>query len=402
MAEEQNPEKISMAPKPESGNKKLALILVTCAILAAGAFWLLREPIKTALNKPAPTPVNSQMRLQLPGPPPMAESNATNSSADMLAMGNATMTNGTAVRTDSPAGVSPGANKAGSKASSASQNVGRIMPRVEDDSIIRISFIEDLARYLAESYYPAHSGPAKGDNGVLVNGAKSLNMNYGVKMTGLVWSGDDIQKGHQSVLRYALTPTMTDALYRLYVDRFMHELQKQAKLLVRNVEGEDRPLTRMEIKEMHHLLSQKVMATAGILRACSLMEDAMPRIEMLHTATRDALKANQAFQITLLQYQELSEAAKDTKAIAKARAGMDASGKAYQQAIIQRERSRESLANALRKYKWAPLQDDNTNVYIAQWVYRRVEDNPKVFPALMTLHEKLLDLADRLDKKAAL
>lgn len=389
-----------MAPKPASGNKRLLTIILLCAV-AAGAFWMFRDTARELTSPPPPPVEQGQMRLQLPT---QAVTNST---------GNATVsvTGGTALQQppiDAPAAASsaPAALETATTSgptASGDQNLGRVMPKVVDDSVITIHFIDDLARYLADSYHPAGSGPAKGDTGIVVAGTKMLNMHYGVELTGLTWSGDDIGKGRQSVLRYVLNPTMAEALYKLYADRFMAALQAEAKQLVRNVEGEERKLTRMEIKEMHHLLSVKVQATAGVLRACVLMEDAMPRVEALHTATRKALDANQKFQVTLHQYQESTEAApKDAKAISKAKVSMDAAGKTYQQAIIQRERTRESLANALRKYKWVAMQDDGTNIYIAQWVYRRLQDNPRAFPAIMTLHEDLLDLAERMEKKAAL
>lgn len=398
MADTQRPDKITMAPKPSSGNKRLLWILLICAV-AAGAFWMFRDSARE-LTRPAPPPVDQgQMRLQLPTPPQTTvngTANATSQSAGAAMSGGET----------SAAAVTGNAVSAqtAETATGEAQNVGRVMPKVQDDSVITLSFVSDLARYLADSYYPAGTEAAKKeDTGVLVTGTKALNMHYGVEMTGLTWSGDDIRKGRQSILRYVLTPTMTDALYNLYADRFMAALQEEARQIIRNVEGEERNLTRMEIKEMHHLLSTKVQATAGVLRACVLMEDAMAKVEALHASTKKSLEANQQFQTALLRYQELSEAdAKDAKAIAKAKTAMDSAGKTYQQAIMQRERTRESLANALRKYKWVSMQDDGTNVYIAQWVYRRVQDNPRVFPAIMSMHENLLDLAERMEKKAAL
>lgn len=400
MADNRNDNSISMATKPQSGKGKFVWILLILAIVAGGAVWMLRDTQQP--STPQPTPEQSQMRLQLPAPPPQntasAQSqngtNGTQNLADgMVATGQNTPTDG----------ESPNASTAAEQSaeSGGTADVGRVMPRVQDDSVIRLNFIEDMAHYLADAYYPAGSGPAKGDSGELAKGPKMLNMHYGVEMTGLTWSGDDIKKGRQSVLRYVLNSTMADALYRLYVDRFMEALQKEAKRLVRTVDGEERPLTRMEIKEMHLLLSRKVMATAGVIRACVVMEDAMARVDALHAATKTALEANQEFQVALLRYQQAAEGS-DAKKTAAARAAMDASGKTYQQAIMQRERTRESLANQLRKYKWVSMQDDNANIYIAQWVFRRMQENPRVFPALMTVQEKLLDLAERMEKRSAL
>jgi len=388
VAEEQNPDQLSMASKPQSGMGKMIWILLLCAVVAGGALWYFRNEAPHPPKPPVRT--ETQMRLQLPAPPPQSRA-VTDNATDAPA------TNAT----DTLPASQPATPPATTEATDA-PDVGRVMPKVEDDSVIRLAFIEDLTRYLADAYYPANSGPAKGEHGVLSKGPKMLNMHYGVEMTGLEWSGDDLEKGRRSILRYALNPTMVDALYHLYVDRFMDSLQRAAKRMVRTVEGEERPLTRMEIKEMHHLLALRAQATAGVLRACVVMEDGMSRVEALHAATKQALAANQTFQTALLQYQEASDAKKDSKVIAKARTAMDVAGKTYQQAIIQRERTRESLANQLRKNKWVAQQSDDANIYVAQWAYRRMLDNDRIFPALMAVHDVLIDLAERLEKKAAL
>jgi len=377
----------SAKPGGKPGGKKRLTIIILVALLALAAIGVMRE------NMRKEAPDEGQMRVQLPG--------SAQPDNALAVPEDATNSTGNATAQRPPAGEQP-AQTGQPAAQPADAHVGVVMPKVDSDSVILPLFIEDLAKYLVSGYYPASASPATEKGGVISLGPKNLNMRYGVDMTGLSWSGDDVRKGRQSVLRYILTPTMADALYRLYVDKFMSAVEAEAKQLVRDVEGEERPLTRREIKEMHLLLAQKVMATAGVLRACAIMEDAMVRVDSLHMATRAAFSANERFQVTLHQYQELADNGGDPASIADAKKAMDTAGKTYQQAIMQRERTKESLANALRKYKWVSMQDDAANIYVAQWVYRRVQDNPRVFPALMTVHERLLDLAERLEKRSAL
>lgn len=47
-------------------------------------------------------------------------------------------------------------------------------------------------------------------------------------MTGLAWIGDDLPAGRTAALNHLFTPGMLDAIYRLYVDRFMEAVNRSA------------------------------------------------------------------------------------------------------------------------------------------------------------------------------
>ncbi len=387
------------AAKPSKKGAGVWIGILFCAIIIA-AYWLLMH---RGAEQNAAAPETGQMRVQLPAPPPGAREDT--SAARQHNSANATDSNATAqtasaVTAGTPA--LPADTPSSDTASAATANIGRVMPPVREDSVVTPAFVDDLAAYIVAAYYPASAPPAPAEHGVLTLSPKSANKRYGADMTGLTWSGDDLHKGRQSVLRYVLTPTMVDALYRLYADSFMDALQRHARKAVRTVEGYERPLTRMEIKEMHQLLAYKVQATAGVLRACAVMEDAMPRVDAMLASARAALSANQTFQEALHAYQQLDDGKHNTATLTAARKRMDDAGKTYQQSIMQRERTKESLANALRKYAGVGQQDDAANLYVAQWVYRRVQDDPRVFPAIMAIHDNLADLSERLEKRAAL
>lgn len=373
-------------PHTSSTGSKLIWALIAAVGLALAAFWALRDSVENTLppqqtgqshSVPIPQPVQPDAvpgSLSGSDTPPPKDALPETAEPTVNSVQKETPTNITEDTLTQPPIMSP----------------------VMDDSIIRLPFVRDVARYLVHNYYPKGTHPSAVERGILLATAKDYNMLYGIDMTGLSWSGDDLQKGRQSVLHYAFTPTMLDALYRLYRDRFLDEIQRQATQLRRI----DRPLAQWEIREMYALTAKQVRGIAGVFRACKRLKGAMPRVAAWQEASQAVFAANARFQEALHAYQEMEEHQTVAGEMASARRTMDSAGKAYRQSIIQRERVRESLAENLRKYKWVKNLDDSSALYIASWVHRRTQHLPAALDASYAAHTALLDLANRLEKRS--
>lgn len=272
--------------------------------------------------------------------------------------------------------------------------------KVTEDSIIRPAFITDLSTLLVNSYYPKGSHPSAANNAQLLLDAKEINVHYGIEMTGLSWSGDDLAIGRRSVMRYALRPSMINALYALYKQRFIDAIDADIANTYRTFGTEKRKLTTKELNDFYKLSAQRIRATAGVLKSCSKIGSSMNDISIWLQSERDVLRANQDFQTALHEYQ-ISKDMNATKSVTEAAENkMKERGTAYERAIRSREEHKAALAGMIRKFKWTEAQDDDTNLYIASWVFRRSKDISNPREVTMTIHDLLLDLADTMEERA--
>ncbi|SIO32166.1 hypothetical protein [Halodesulfovibrio marinisediminis] len=277
-----------------------------------------------------------------------------------------------------------------------------VIKKVTEDTVVQPTFITDLSHLIVTSYHPKGSHPAASKESKLLLDAKRINIHYGIEMTGLSWSGDDLAIGRQSVMRYALRPSMINALYALYKQRFVDAINTELNTIARSFNGIERTLTPEEQNAFYALTAKQLRATAGVLKSCAKVNSAMADIAVWLQAERDVLAANQRFQVALHDYQVSKEMHATQSVTDAAEAKMKAEGEAYEKAIRDREAYKAALANMIRKYKWTKNQDDETNLYIASWVFRRSKDlsNPK--EVMMTIQDRLLDLANTMDSQVSL
>lgn len=375
---------IEMPKQPrKSGLKRgrvLVWIFIFSAMAAAAALWTLRDVlVRDAVPPRSANQTGTDAALQpLPGPPPglsamLGGENATQPLADALPGANGTV----------PAANATNATQAG-------------MPEgPQDDAIVRFAFIEDLAPWMVKQYHPRGSHPEARKSGVVLAEASQANQRYGMNMTGLSWTGDNVAAGRAAVLDYAFTPPMLDSLYRLYVDRLMQGVAAAAAA----PRADGKVLSPEEVKEMYRLYAQRMRSIAGAFEGIAAMKDLPRRVGAWHEASDSAADANASFMEVLHTYETARDAG-NTQQAEQARKLMELSGKSYQQAIVMRERARESLAEAIRKQPDARRLDDGTLVYLATWASRRVDKQPERMDAVRMVSTLLTDLAGRFERAA--
>ncbi len=261
-----------------------------------------------------------------------------------------------------------------------------------EDAVVRTAFVEDIAPWLVSLYYPKNSHPEARTSGVVLADISRINQRYGTQMTGLTWSGESIQEGRATVLEYIFVPSMIDTIYALYADRFMYNIAVAAT--EPRVDGT--VLTAAQKEEMYTLYAQQMRSYAAALDGIMRMTGLERSVEAWQVTTDKALQANADFTARLFDYERERDAG-HTEEAAEARKKMDAAGKAYQQAIIMRERARESLAESLRSSVNARRLDEPSLLYLATWVKRRLDASPSNKESLQSVSTALKDLATRFD-----
>jgi len=267
---------------------------------------------------------------------------------------------GHVVRGDIPAGQ----EKAGA----------RIAPTGQD-SVVGLALAQDLATFLAENYWPAGTHLMARERGISTADVRRMNYRHGGQLHGFAGTHDNPGIERERVLRYAFTPSMVRALYRLYDERFFSALRTEAAAQKR---GPDQsPLTPPQIAEMFGIYSGMAQNLAGVVRAYADTPQIRPLVAAYAQASAEAAEAFTA-------YAESREQGSDS---AKA-------SQAYQSALKRREQTRSALAAAIRR-GGATRQglDAESLAFTAQWLYRRGEN---AAPTLPVLAEILEDCALRL------
>lgn len=243
----------------------------------------------------------------------------------------------------------------------------------QDDAVVRIAFIDDLAGWMVTHYVP---GTPSGRGGRLTSSLQGANLRYGLGMNGLAWIGDDLPAGRAAALDHVFTPGMLGALYKLYIDRFMEAVTRTASAPL----PDGGSLTPAQRHEFYQLYARQFRGLSGALQAIASMPDFSRQMEALHAAADAVVSAN-------AQYSELTFAADEARShgeyarYATLRQQTEAKGRQYQEAVIARERSREAFVRQLRRTPDARMLDNASLLYIAEWIERRVRNSPEKLEA---------------------
>jgi hypothetical protein len=114
------------------------------------------------------------------------------------------------------------------------------------DAVVRPAFVDDIAMFLAQNYWPKGTHPSAKNSGITTASLRWANLRYGAELRSL--------NGRQAVLHYVLNLATVSNLYAMYADSFVASLARGAE--TRSVgEGDARRfLTSAEKKEMFSIL----------------------------------------------------------------------------------------------------------------------------------------------------
>ena len=254
-----------------------------------------------------------------------------------------------------------------------------------DDSVVRIAFIDDLASWLQQGYL------LSGRSGRLTNTLQEANLRYGVGMRGLAWIGEDLPAGRSAALSHVYTRDMLSSLYNLYVDRFMEAVARALEKPV-GVEG----FSPDQKNRFYLAYAGQFRALSGALQGIASLPGFIGTMDDLKQSAQHVIESNARYS-ELVFARDAAQEQGDTTRVAALQEQIEEAGKVYQQAVVSREQSRDALALSIRKHGDARRLDNDTILYVASWVERRVRNHPEKMDATRQAAMLFLDLAQRFE-----
>ncbi|MCC8194821.1 MAG: hypothetical protein LIP28_09280 [Deltaproteobacteria bacterium] len=263
-------------------------------------------------------------------------------------------------------------------------------PAAREDAVVRPAFIDDIAAFLAQNYWPKNTHPSARRSGITTASLQWANLRYGADLRGLDGRRDDSRGARRAILGYILNPEAVSRIYGLYADGFVAALKQEAdKRVVGEGDGK-RPLSEQEKKEMFGIYSGFAARVAGALENYAA-NPAMPaKVQDYAQAEQGVQDANRIYMESMIAYEEAAESGDNARATA-ARLRMDKEAATYQKRIRERETAKNALVTAMNKDKSASGSD--TLVYAAFWAYRRGADSA---PSLRACAKALHDMSAKL------
>lgn len=249
-----------------------------------------------------------------------------------------------------------------------------------EDERVKPVFVDDLASWIVNRFNPGQRG---GNLGVSV---QSLNQRYGRSLTGLA-TPQGGSAGRASILRYAFTPSMVQAIYDIYADALLRSIAAKA--------GERR-LDEGQLKNLYRALGSRCTLLAGGLEGVAAVQDLPGRMGELNRREEAITEANRA---SLDARFDLEQAREKGGNVSAAQASVDAAARNLQAAMAAQEAAKRRLAEDIRRNGAGALGQESI-LYLAGWVNRRLAENPSALAGVQASAKVLRDLASRCAKAA--
>lgn len=246
---------------------------------------------------------------------------------------------------------------------------------VKEDERVRPAFVNDLASWIVNRYNPQSRG---GNLGVSV---QSLNQRYGSNLTGLAVPRGGAA-GRASILRYAFTPSMVHAIYNIYADELLRSVAAEASA---------KKLNEAQTKNLYRALGSRCTLLAGGLESVASIEDLPGRMNDLARKEEAITLANRA---SLDARFDLEQARDQGGNVRAAQASVNAAARNLQSAMAAHAAAERRLAEDIRR-KGAGALSQESILYLAGWVNRRLAENPSALAGVQASAEVLRDLAAR-------
>lgn len=353
-------------PVPRSGGAVRAWIwaLAACAALAAIAFWVTRQPEETRqLREKAAEEVNQVLRetplaglgnilRETPPLPPLHGENSRSLPGTLY---------GSSVR----GGIGQPAQ--GSTEEGKVYFSESYVPPVREDQKVRPGQISDLAAWLAARYRPG------ADGGSLAVSPRSLNERGASSLASQAGAA------RNALLRYAFNPPMINGLYHLYIDRFMADL---------NVAAKNRGLSAKENRNFHLALGRLAVLLAQALDAAAELPPPVSSLE------RQSAELYESVNNAIRELDEMRKSGAGQKQQETMRLRINGLYARYQRSLDELAGQKRDYLARLRPAAGQGLDNDSL-LYIADWVGRRLAQGSEAREAARSAAQVLRDLASR-------
>lgn len=395
---------IAELPKPDpsrAGAYKTVILAVLAVLFVGGAaFWLTRDEdtrlrwreeaagvIDDATEGTPLAGAGSFLREAPPPPPPAVVNPPTlpGTLAGQTVQGavGGGPADAPAASGSGTAGVPRGEAAPVAGRNDAAQGDGpQVMPRVTEDSRVRPDVVEDLAAWVVSRY---KRGPQGGSLNVSV---QSLNQRYGVKLAA---ASGGRGGGRDALLRYAFQPTMLRGLYGLYADRFLEAV---------NHEAAAKGFTPEQTGQLRTALAGRAALLAGALEGVASVSDLPARLNAVDKAAQGVVDVNAQLADAVFDLDRLREDKASAAQLSTASLRVEGLTARYRRALDSQAVAERSLVAAVRQGGGLSL-DDDTLLFLAQWVGRRLKTDAQALASVRASASVLRDLARRSTQPVA-
>lgn len=242
---------------------------------------------------------------------------------------------------------------------------------VTEDQEVKPLYLAQTAQWLASRYRPASGG--------IDAPIQNVNQYCGVTIA------QEAKGGRSGLLRYVFQPSMINGLYRLYIDRFMEDL---------NAAAAKRGLSAAQNRQFHKALAGRAALWAAAVESAAEIPDLLQKLHNIETATQNEVELNYTLTTTLFELDDLREAKAGKQQIDAVTLRAEGAAARYRRASEDRVKARRSLITAMRKNSGNSLDDDSL-MFVAAWAGRRLAENSDSAAALTACAEVLRDFARR-------
>ncbi len=265
------------------------------------------------------------------------------------------------------------------------------------------AFFDDLAGQIVAGYHPPRSEFNPESRGRLQFHFSSLNRRYGMDLVGLGHQSPSLLQGREEVFRNLLQPEALETIWVLFVPVFEQALDEALQTArwsfpAAGSSPEERGLTIQEQQEFYRLLSGSAAALAQAVQSYADHKDAPALTERWFQTQTKADAAHSRYQqaeTELLVAQE--ETPDDQVRILAERLEWDAAAQGIMQAIAAREQARQDLLTIYVTGASRPELSESELVYLAEWLFRRVQTHPERIQAIRFMADKFRELSLRLN-----
>ena len=394
---------LTTLPKPEpgqAGRRKLTLMALLALMLLAGlTFWLTRDEdakkdivakTEEALHSAGLDPlVNATKELLTPPPPPQPVHSVGVATPDTPASG--TLIQGTMpASADLAAAHAQNATSVTAKpdANAAPTPPPGVMPPQREDGVIRPDFVRDLANWLVTRYKPA----PQGGKGQLNASIQAANMRYGANMRGMERQGKDPAGARAYILRYAFNPAMLEALYAIYADRLVDEVAQTAL-----APEQGKALNEAQLDDLYKSYAAFFTDLANVTGCIAAMPDLKTRIDAINKANQQTIALHRQITENVFALDEAREK-KDNANIPGIEAKIESLNGRYRTSLQGQSNARAALISSVRKNSQAQRLDDDSVLFLALWIERRMDKQADALDAVRKTSALLHDLSQRFDK----
>jgi len=336
---------------------KRALIVLVILILAGGAYWFLQNR-EQLFPKPEAKEVAPQRWQVSTGKAPepsnttaMLPVNATNASVETNATTNATAT-------ETPV-----------------------------DEVVRHDFVKDVGAYLVARYLPGGTKKNPGPQGRFDLNVKSVNIRYGVDFPGLNVDPADTLGARKIIFGHVLQGPTLDFLHAAYTPLFLDSLDETLRSTTHTLaSGQSVAVTEAQRAEMLTLLASRLRTVGRTVSVLARTDTVKPLVAKYLQDIDNVGQAHLAFWN--LQGDKASPAARDE------------AGARIKTTIQTREISRQRLLQAIVSAADPQGLDASELIYLAQWIYRRGEENPQWVGATGKAGELLARVAEAVEERS--